>query len=80
MYGTSIKKQLMVVGYDISSGSLYPMLHALETERLLESRTEIVKGRTRRYYVLTAEGRACLEWLRGKLGGLVRDVFFCAGT
>ena len=41
-------------------GTLYPILHRLEKERLIEGRWETVEGRRRKSYSLTPRGR---EWL-----------------
>ena len=54
---------------DFREGTLYPTLHGLEQDGLLEAYTEKEKGRTRRYYRLTESGRATLEreradWVR----------------
>ena len=46
---------------DFREGTLYPALHNLEQDGLLEAYTEEEKGRTRRYYRLTESGRATLE-------------------
>src|SRR2546421_7256308 len=35
VYGGSLSKALHGLGYDISPGSLYPLLHSLENRRLL---------------------------------------------
>lgn len=74
LYGGRLSKYLRNQGYDISPGSLYPMLHGLEKVAFLRSRIKIFKGRVRKYYELTPEGRACLETLRQELGGIVREV------
>lgn len=74
LYGGRLSKYLRNQGYDISPGSLYPMLHGLEKMAFLRSRIKIFKGRVRKYYELTPEGRACLEILRQELGGIVREV------
>jgi len=52
---------------DFKEGTLYPALHKLEQEGLVESFEEIEKGRTRRYYQITRPGRGTLardreEW------------------
>jgi len=52
---------------DFKEGTLYPALHKLEQERTVESYEELEKGRTRRYYKITKDGRAELakgrqEW------------------
>jgi len=46
---------------DFREGTLYPALHRLEQDGLLEAYTGEEKGRTRRYYRLTGSGRATLE-------------------
>ncbi|NTY00562.1 PadR family transcriptional regulator [Deinococcus sp. JMULE3] len=45
-------------------GTLYPALHALEAEGLIESSEHEVAGRTRREYRLTEKGRAALTRTR----------------
>ena len=52
---------------DFKEGTLYPALHKLENEGLVESYDGAEKGRTRRYYRITKSGRATLakhrtEW------------------
>lgn len=44
--------------YQLSEGSLYPLLHKLVKEELLEVESETVNGRPRRYYRITEAGRA----------------------
>ena len=54
--------------FDLKSGTLYPLLHALEQEGWVTAREEpAAGGRTRRYYHLTSSGREALakkeaEW------------------
>ncbi len=52
---------------DFKEGTLYPALHKLENEGLVESYDGIEKGRPRRYYRITETGRGTLtkdraEW------------------
>ena len=52
---------------DFKEGTLYPALHKVEQEELVESYEEIEKGRTRRYYRITKADRGALaadrlEW------------------
>lgn len=52
---------------DFREGTLYPALHKLENESLIESFEEVENGRTRRSYRITRAGRAVLardraEW------------------
>jgi DNA-binding PadR family transcriptional regulator len=45
-----------------SDGTLYPVLHRLEREKLIESEwKEAETGRERKYYFLSAKGRKVLE-------------------
>src|SRR5271165_5829296 len=52
---------------DFKEGTLYPALHKLENEGMVESYDSVEKGRPRRYYRITRAGRAMLakdraEW------------------
>ena len=45
-----------------TTSTLYPVLHRLETEKLLESFwQDVEKGPNRKYYRLTAKGKARME-------------------
>ncbi len=74
VYGNRLNKALHALGYEISPGSLYPLLHTLENSGFLHSRLRVFKGRVRKYYELTEQGRVCLSELRQNLGDLVRTV------
>ena len=76
VYGGALSKSLRSLGYDISPGSLYPLLHALEKRKLLSCRPRTVRGRVRKYYELTRAGRSCLAEVRKELAGLVKEVVF----
>jgi DNA-binding PadR family transcriptional regulator len=76
VYGGALSKALHSFGYDISPGSLYPLLHALEKRKLLRCRPRMVRGRVRKYYELTSDGRSCLAQVREELAGLVKEVVF----
>ncbi len=71
VYGGKLKKQLQDWDYDISPGSLYPLLHALEKALLLKSRVKIFKGRARKYYDITDQGRAVLAAVEGELAAIL---------
>ena len=47
--------------FELKEGSLYPVLHRLERQKLLESSWSEFEGRRRKYYQLTAAGRRLLE-------------------
>jgi DNA-binding PadR family transcriptional regulator len=71
VYGGKLKKQLQDWDYDISPGSLYPLLHSLEKAVLLKSRVKIFKGRARKYYDITDEGRAVLAQMQEELADVL---------
>jgi PadR family transcriptional regulator len=74
VYGGRLSKYFHGLGYGISPGSLYPLLHSLEKANLLHCRIKIFKGRARKYYDLTPEGQDCLEALRLEVKEVVREV------
>ena len=45
---------------DVQAGTLYPLLHRLEAERLIRSRWDTASRRRRKWYELTATGRRTL--------------------
>jgi len=76
VYGGALRKSLHGLSFNISPGSLYPLLRALEKSRLLRCRPRMVRGRVRKYYELTRAGRSCLVEVRKELAELVREVVF----
>jgi len=74
VYGIKLKKALLDRGYDISPGSLYPLLHTMEKAGLLHSRLKVFKGRVRKYYHLTSKGESCLHELRQAFSGFAREI------
>lgn len=66
-YGGRLKKQLAQLGYNISPGSLYPLLHQLERSGLVRSWIKIYKGRVRRHYEITPRSRQQLQRLLAEL-------------
>lgn len=67
-YGFELARALAEVdGLVTSEGTLYPLLARLRRDGLLETRwRESPSGPPRRYYRLTAEGRAALERFRAE--------------
>jgi PadR family transcriptional regulator PadR len=66
---------------DVAEGTLYPVLHKLEKESLIQSRWEVVNGRRRRVYARApAAGQAVQErferWRR--LSDAIDSVFISA--
>ncbi len=46
---------------NVQAGTLYPLLHRLEAEKLVRSRWDHSTGRKRKWYELTPSGRKRLE-------------------
>lgn len=69
MYGYQIAKLLEEYSGDASfmkQGALYPVLHSLENNGLLDSKVEpSVSGPPRRYYEITSQGRQSLVIWQG---------------
>ena len=59
---------------DFKEGTLYPALHKLENEGLVESYDGVEKGRPRRYYRVTEAGRGALARDRAEWRQLSRAV------
>ena len=60
MYGYEITQKVKLITAGellLKEGALYPALHKLEAEGLLETSTEIVENRVRKYYSLTKNGK-----------------------
>ena len=74
IYGTGIMEELKRHGYQLGSGTLYPILHGLEEKGFLESYDEIVKGKVRKYYQATPAGKKMLAEARKKIAELVQEV------
>jgi len=74
VYGVAIMEELRRHGYDVSPGTLYPVLHGLEEARYLRRADRVVGGKVRKYYAITAQGRKALAVARGQIRELVREV------
>lgn len=71
MYGYEMTKELEIHSagvFTLKEGTLYPLLHTLESNKLVESYWDEQDGRKRKYYRITKAGRAEFkekkqEWL-----------------
>jgi DNA-binding PadR family transcriptional regulator len=73
--GQWVLTELRRHGYDISPGTLYPLLKRMERNGWLRCRSESGAGpRGRRYYHLTSAGAAILETLREAVVELHHEV------
>ena len=64
---------------DFKEGTLYPALHKLQNEGMVESYDGEEKGRPRRYYRITKSGRATLARDRAEWRELSRAVTVILG-
>ncbi len=74
VYGMALIRELRRHGYEISPGTLYPVLHSLEEEGYLSREERVVAGKVRKYYSITEEGSAALAEAREKIRELVEEV------
>ncbi|MBD81220.1 MAG: PadR family transcriptional regulator [Crocinitomicaceae bacterium] len=64
MYGYEITQKVKEVSGDkvlLTEGALYPMLHKLEAEGVLQTQTEMIGKRVRKYYKLTKSGASTAD-------------------
>ena len=75
LHGQWMIMELRRHGYEISAGTLYPMLHRMERLGWLKSRSDARKGkRAQRDYRLTRSGRKVLELVRHQIEELHEEV------
>lgn len=79
IYGLEMIQELSSHGYNLSPGTLYPILHGLQQKGYLSCEQEVVKGKVRKYYRATRLGREALKQLRPKIRELVDEVLTEAG-
>ena len=63
-YGYLIQQDISVASQDkvkLPPGTLYPLLHKLEAEKLIRSKWESETGRKRKWYEITAKGKKRLN-------------------
>ena len=75
IFGLGIMEELARHGYQLSPGTLYPMLHTLERKGHLRSREERGGKRMRRVYRVTPLGRQVLHAAKVKVRELFEEIF-----
>ncbi|WP_195989194.1 PadR family transcriptional regulator [Clostridium sp. D53t1_180928_C8] len=73
-YGTWMMEELRGHGYNVSPGTLYPVLKSMVEEGLIEKEDRNVNGKIRKYYKTTESGKKLLLELKENLKELVHDV------
>jgi DNA-binding PadR family transcriptional regulator len=74
VYGSWMAGELVRHGYEVSYGTLYPMLHRMEKDGLLLREDRVEGGRVRKYYTATQRGLEELERARQVIRELYREV------
>jgi DNA-binding PadR family transcriptional regulator len=74
VYGLALIQELRRHGYELSPGTLYPVLHSMAEAGYLGRTDRVVDGKVRKYYAITPTGREALEEARRKIHELVDEV------
>jgi PadR family transcriptional regulator, regulatory protein PadR len=74
IYGVWMVEELKEHGYNISSGTLYPILHSMESDGLLSREDQKVEGKIRKYYTITEKGNEVLVEARNKAYELFKEI------
>jgi len=72
--GVDIIDELKRHGYDLSAGTLYPILRSLPNAGYVEWTSEVVKGKRRKNYRITEKGRRVMNEARDKVHELVGEL------
>lgn len=73
-FGSWMMEELKEHGYEMSPGTLYPILHNLEASGLLEMEERLVDKKIRKYYKITDKGIEVLEEARKKAYELFKEI------
>ena len=74
LYGVWFLEELAKHGYQLSPGTLYPLLHGLEADGYLKRDERVVEGKVRKYYGITPLGERALREARAKIVELVDEI------
>ncbi|MCD8510337.1 MAG: PadR family transcriptional regulator [Bacillus sp. (in: Bacteria)] len=74
IYGSWMLEELKSHGYQMSPGSLYPILHSMEENGLLEKEDKLMDGKIRKYYRTTDKGEEVLKEARKKAYELFHEI------
>lgn len=79
-YGSAVVREMRAVGFELSPGTLYPLLRKLADEGDITWRPMVVGGRVRKAYRLTPKGRRELAQVTSRLRAVVGLVFGAKGS
>lgn len=72
--GVFMIEELKRHGYEVSPGTIYPLLHKMEVSGLLKSRWEVRNGKRIRLYEITPKGLEVLEEGKKKVKELCNEI------
>lgn len=74
IFGLEMIEELQEHGYELSPGTLYPILHAMEQAGYLRCEHAVGDGKARKYYRATALGKRVLVQLKERIRELTEEV------
>lgn len=73
-YGAWMIQELKEHGYTMSAGTLYPILHGLTKQGLLEIESRLEEGKIKKYYSITSLGETTLKEAKQQLHVLLKEI------
>ena len=74
VFGLDLIRELATHGYQLSPGTLYPILHTLEKHGFLVAEKQTVAGKVRKYYRATPAGEQALAASLAQVQELLREI------
>jgi DNA-binding PadR family transcriptional regulator len=74
IFGFEMIRELERHGYQLSPGTLYPILHKLEKDGYLVSDKQVYDGKVRKYYRATEAGKKALKEASIKVIELMKEI------
>lgn len=72
--GVELMEELQHHGYEVSPGTIYPILHQMESAGLIAGKEEVVNGKRRKNFRASAAGKRLLTQARIKLRELASEI------
>lgn len=76
IYGVQMIEELSRHGYKISPGTLYPILHHMKKDEMIEMNKININGKIRKIYKITKKGKQILDELKRFITELYQEVIF----
>lgn len=73
-FGLWMIEELKSHGYEVSAGTIYPILHSMEDDGILISEEKTVDGKVRKYYSLSDKGEEVLAEVSKKTKELAEEI------